>query len=229
MVEWGNYTEAYKTIHDKLDEILTKLDYPADPAVQDVIDRADRVLGRVYGSQGQQLKQRASTHELMVQLVHQGVEYQAGGGGSGLVQCQIRNEADDAWINEPYARDVLDRAARLLGVIYGDVGQLLQRPATRDLLIQLRHSGAEIDPRQIRALTSSDVVKVEQSDETKLKATVANLHDILAVTFNIDEVDYAWNVNGTLNTKTYKKDAATILTLTYTWNADGTLNKVVRT
>ena len=104
-VNWGNYSEAYKAIHDKLDEVLMKLDYPADPAVQDVIDRADRVLGRVYGSQGQQLKQRASTHELMVQLVHQGVEYQAGGGGgSGLVQCQIRNEGDDAWINESFAR-----------------------------------------------------------------------------------------------------------------------------
>ena len=75
MVEWGNYAEAYKAIHDKLDEILTKLDYLTDPAVQDVIDRADRVLGRVYGSQGQQLKQRASNHELLVQLVHQGVEY----------------------------------------------------------------------------------------------------------------------------------------------------------
>jgi len=118
MVEWGNYAESYKAIHDKLDEILTKLDYPADPAVQDVIDRADRLLGRVYGSQGQQLKQRANTHELMVQLVHQGVEYQAGGGGaSGLVQCQILNEAGDAWINEPYARDISDRAARDLGKV----------------------------------------------------------------------------------------------------------------
>jgi len=117
-VDWGNYSEAYKAIHDKLIEVLTKLDYPADPAVQDVIDRADRLLGRVYGSQGQQLKQRASTHELMVQLVHQGVEYQAGGGGgSGLVQCQIRNEGDDAWINEPYARDISDRATRALGKV----------------------------------------------------------------------------------------------------------------
>jgi hypothetical protein len=151
-VNWGNYAEAYKTIHDKLNEILAKLDYPADPAVQDVIDRADRVLGRVYGSQGQQLKQRASTHELMVQLVHQGVEYQAGGGGggSGLVQCQILNEVGDAWINEPFARRV-----------QGSQGQdLLQRAATYDMLVQLRHAGTEIDPRQIRALTSSDVVDV---------------------------------------------------------------------
>jgi len=46
-VNWGNYAEAYKTIHDKLNEILTKLDQPGDPAVQDVIDRATRVLGTI--------------------------------------------------------------------------------------------------------------------------------------------------------------------------------------
>jgi len=150
-VNWGNYAEAYKAIHSKLDEILAKLDYPTDPAVQDVIDRADRVLGRVYGSQGQDLKQRASTHELMVQLVHQGVEYQAGGGGgSGLVQCQVRNEADDAWINEPFARRVQGSQGR----------DLLQRATTYDSLVQLRHNGTEIDPRQIRALTSSDVIDI---------------------------------------------------------------------
>ncbi|MFQ5999967.1 MAG: hypothetical protein ACE5J6_04235, partial [Candidatus Bathyarchaeia archaeon] len=73
-VNWGNYSEAYKAIHDKLNEILTKLDYPADPVVQDVIDRADRVLGRVYGSQGQHLQQRVSTYDLLVQLCHQGTE-----------------------------------------------------------------------------------------------------------------------------------------------------------
>ena len=57
--------------------------------------------------------------------------------------------------------DLADRAARLLGVIYGSQAQqLLQRAATFDLLIQLRHAGAEIDPRAIRALTSSDVVDI---------------------------------------------------------------------
>ena len=57
--------------------------------------------------------------------------------------------------------DVSDRAARLLGVIYGSQAQqLLQRAATFDLLIQLRHNGAEVDPRAIRALTSSDVVDI---------------------------------------------------------------------
>ena len=57
--------------------------------------------------------------------------------------------------------DVTDRAARLLGVVYGSQGQqIVQRAATFDLLTQLRHAGVEIDPRQIRALTSADVVDV---------------------------------------------------------------------
>ena len=63
----------------------------------------------------------------------------------------------------------------------------------------------------------------------KLEEIKANIYDLLAVVFNVDEVDYNWNSDGTLNTEVYKKDGDNILTLTYTWNADGTLNKVVRT
>jgi hypothetical protein len=44
----------------------------------------------------------------------------------------------------------------------GSQGQaLLQRATTYDLIVQLRNAGDEIDPRQIRALTSSDVVTVQ--------------------------------------------------------------------
>lgn len=50
MVEWGNYAEAYKAIHDKLNEILSKLDNPSDPTVQDIIDRAARQLGIISPS-----------------------------------------------------------------------------------------------------------------------------------------------------------------------------------
>jgi hypothetical protein len=50
--------------------------------LRDITDRAARLLGVVYGSQGAQLKQRAATLELLVQLVHAGVEYQAGGGAA---------------------------------------------------------------------------------------------------------------------------------------------------
>jgi len=54
------------------------------------------------------------------------------------------------------------------------------------------------------------------------------LYDILSVAGLVDRVDYAWNADGTLNMKVYKKAGATILTLTYYWNADGTLNRVER-
>jgi len=58
-------------------------------------------------------------------------------------------------------RDVSDRQARLLGIIYGSQGQIQQRAATLDLLIQLRHAGVEIDPRAIRALTAADIITVQ--------------------------------------------------------------------
>lgn len=59
--------------------------------IADISDRAARLLGVVYGSQAQQLQQRAATFELLVQLVSAGAQI------------------------DP--RDVTDRAARLLGVI----------------------------------------------------------------------------------------------------------------
>lgn len=63
-VEWGRYQEAFKAIHDKLNEILSKLDQPSDPAIHDVVDRADRLLGKVCGEQG--VLKQLSTRELEV-------------------------------------------------------------------------------------------------------------------------------------------------------------------
>lgn len=60
--------------------------------------------------------------------------------------------------------DVNDRAGRLLGRVYGSQGnQLLQRAGTFDLQVQLRTAGAEYDARTIRALTSTDVVTVNNN------------------------------------------------------------------
>jgi hypothetical protein len=106
-----------------------------------------------------------------VHVIHGGVEY---------VRLCSRNTADTLTIaalpagvsvsaGDAYAirrpvtvADITDRAARLLGVIYGSQGQqLLQRATTYDLLAQLRHAGVEIDPRQIRALTASDLITVQ--------------------------------------------------------------------
>jgi len=60
--------------------------------------------------------------------------------------------------------DITDRAARLLGITYGSQSQQLQqRASTYDLIVQLRTAGVEYDARQIRALTSGDVVSAVQS------------------------------------------------------------------
>jgi hypothetical protein len=98
--------------------------------------------------------------------------------GSNFIDPRDRN-----WtISESLARswnlggsdvpDLSDRAARLLGKIYGDQGVLTQRATSLDLLVQLRHNAAEIDPRAIRALTATDIVTVVQATAASLKATV---------------------------------------------------------
>jgi len=61
--------------------------------------------------------------------------------------------------------DVSDRAARLLGVVYGSQAQQLKQTATNfNLQVELAAGGTLYDARQIRALTSADVVDV--SDRT---------------------------------------------------------------
>lgn len=98
--------------------------------------------------------------------------------GSAFVDPRNRN-----WtITESLARswnlgssdvpDLSDRAARLLGKIYGDQGVLTQRASSLDLLVQLRHNAAEIDPRAIRALTATDIITVVQATAANLCATV---------------------------------------------------------
>lgn len=98
--------------------------------------------------------------------------------GSAFIDPRDRN-----WtISESLARswnlggsdvpDLSDRAARLLGKIYGDQGVLTQRASSLDLLVQLRHEAAEIDPRAIRALTATDIITVVQATAANLCATV---------------------------------------------------------
>jgi hypothetical protein len=68
--------------------------------------------------------------------------------------------------------DLSDRAARLLGKVYGNQDVLQQRATTKELLVQIQHQGVEKDPTQIRALTSSDVITVVQGTAANLLATV---------------------------------------------------------
>ena len=64
--------------------------------------------------------------------------------------------------------DLKSKASRLLGIVYGDKGQLQQRTTTLELLVQLMNDGSEINPTAIRALTSSDVVTAQQTTRTSM-------------------------------------------------------------
>jgi len=73
---WSQYDQSYRRIHDRLAEILAQLSTVKDP-----------------------------TKYLPVRLSDGSAFYNAGGGGgSGLVQNQVRNESDTDWINEPFTR-----------------------------------------------------------------------------------------------------------------------------
>lgn len=69
--------------------------------------------------------------------------------------------------------DVSDRAARLLGVIYGSQGQQLKQTATNyNTQVELATGATLYDARQIRSLTSGDTV-------TAVQATGSNLHMVV--------------------------------------------------
>ena len=71
------------------------------------------------------------------------------------------------------AVDVSDRAARLLGVTYGSQAQQLKQTATNfNLATELYAGATAYDARQIRALTSTDVVTAAQATAANLNATV---------------------------------------------------------
>lgn len=70
--------------------------------------------------------------------------------------------------NFPTTVDVTDRAARLLGVVYGSQAQQLKQTATNfNLQVELATGGTLYDARQIRALTSADVITVNNFPATQ--------------------------------------------------------------
>jgi len=96
----------------------------------------------------------------------------------------------------PHPTDVSDRAARLLGIVYGNLAQLQQRDSTYDLFVQLRHAGVEIDPRNIRALTSSDIITAVQPTASNLNATVTQAEKDRTIS-SIDAVATPVQINNT--------------------------------
>ena len=67
--------------------------------------------------------------------------------------------------------DIIDRFTRHLGIVCGESGEPLQQCIdTYDLLVQLRSNGVEIDPRDIRALISTDVIGVVDTEDNRQPA-----------------------------------------------------------
>lgn len=124
--------------------------------VVDVFDRAARLLGIVYGSQNQQVKQTATNFNLAVELLTGATAYDAR-------SIRLLTSSDVV--------DVVDKATRLLGVIYGSQGQQLkQTPTNYNAQVELATGATLYDARSIRALTASDIVTAQQATRTSLKA-----------------------------------------------------------
>lgn len=101
----------------------------------------------------------------------------------------------------PWTTDVNDRAARLLGVIYGSQGQQLKQTATNfNAQVELAVGAALIDPRQIRALTSSDVVTANAGtgNFTVVQSTASNLNATVTGTITSNQGTNPWIVKDTV-------------------------------
>lgn len=155
-------------------------------AAVDVSDRAARLLGVVYGSQGQQIKQTATNFNLQVELATGATLYDArqiraltSADVVTAAQATAANlnatvvfaspqhvivDSGSVSITGTPTVDVTDRAARLVGVVYGSQAQQIKQTATNfNLQVELATGATLYDARQIRALTSADVVSAVQS------------------------------------------------------------------
>jgi len=146
---------ALAFLTDSVDVSGSSVSITGTPAV-DVSDRAARLLGITYGSQGQQILQRAATFDLEVQLRSAGVEIDPR-------QIRALTSADVV--------DVSDRAARLLGIVNSITNTVTVQATDLDIRnltkaldeiysVLRTDAGVAYDARQIRALTSADVVDV---------------------------------------------------------------------
>lgn len=115
-------------IYDALGNRMPAMDAAARPGYVDVIDRAGRLVGIIYGDLGQ---------------LHQVVPADALAPGNTIAAANfnfVYNGATWDMVREgsvagSILTDVVDRAARLLGVVYGDLAQLQQIAAPGDALV----------------------------------------------------------------------------------------------
>ena len=92
--------------------------------------------------------------------------------------------------------DIIDRTSRLLGVVYGSQGQQLQQSATNfNLFTELRAGGTAYDARQIRLLTSGDVVSAVQSGAWNL-GSLSSITNPITVNTHAVSQSGAWTVSG---------------------------------
>jgi len=133
-------------IYDALGNRMPSMDSALRPGYIDMIDKAARLVGIVYGSQSQQLQQRASTYELLVAIRQAGSELSTNNPiFAGIVDASGNRMPSMDASNRPGYVDVIDRVARLLGVVYGSQAQqLLQRALTYELLATIRQGGSEL-------------------------------------------------------------------------------------
>lgn len=147
-------------IYDALGNRMPSMDVVARAGYVDVIDRAARLLGTVSPVAGSvwDVSDRWARQLGLVDLSRVlGAALSATNPVIAGIYDAVGNRMPtmDA-VARPGYIDVIDRAARLLGVVYGSQAQqILQRAVTFDLLVQLRNAGVEIDPRSIRALSKA--------------------------------------------------------------------------
>jgi hypothetical protein len=161
---------AYDGTNDRF-KVDVKKWTATDTVTADVIDKATRLLGLIYGSQGQQLLQRAATYELLVQLRHAG------------------DEIDPRAIRALTSADVVDvsdKAARLLGIIYGSQTQKLQQKATTYELLTYDSFVATLLGAGLPAALDSGALKVKEQSPITGFATQTTL---LAVDGHVDGIE----------------------------------------
>lgn len=186
-------------IYDALGNRMPSMDAVARAGYVDVIDRAARLLGTVSPVAGSvwDVSDRWARQLGLVDLsrVLGAALSAANPVVIGLYDAAgNRMPSMDNAIRPGYI-DVIDRAARLLGVVYGSQAQqLLQRAATFDLLVQLRSAGVEIDPRQIRSLTAATDVVATTDNGGSLTIDNSNI-DNRTVTKH-DAKTYLWTAAG---------------------------------
>lgn len=138
---WSQYDQAYKRLHDRLQELLSQLS-----TVKDAVKY------------------------LPVRLTNGSTFYEAGG---SLAQNQVRNAADNDWINEPFARtitsDQLPAQLSANGNLKASVQESLPTGSNEIGKVQLTDVSKTCSPWSATATSSGDNTVKTPSAGKKLR------------------------------------------------------------